>query len=620
MWSAIVIASLTWNVYQTRQGTLDVARIQARDSFMKDIVYRRWNAGHGGVYVPVTDESPPNPYLEVPERDITTQSDIVLTLMNPAYMTRQVHELGAKAFGIQGHITSLNPIRPANAPDSWEARALESFQDGVKEFSSIEELKGNAYMRFIRPLITEEGCLKCHAKQGYKVGDIRGGISVSIPMSPLWAVERSSLLTIYLGHGLLWLVGLVGVGFGARRLSRQINKRKRAENELKRHKDHLEERVAERTAELKMLNQDLELEVADHKQTEESLRESEERLQSFMDSATDGFMLFDSELNHIELNKVAQEMRGLERKDIIGKNITDTVPNIKETGRYDEYKKVMKTGVPFHSPDLTSHPLNGNKHIEIKAFKVGDGLGVIVTDITERKQAEEALRTANKNLLKEHNQRKLLSKRLIDLLEKDRHDIAMELHDHIGQVLTSLKINLEMIGSQLKPTKTELASQIKAAEQKAIQTLKDIKNISHGLMPGTLDALGLLPSLRGLFDEVQEYRDIKINFFNKNVPKRFDQEKELAIYRIVQEALTNVVKHAKAKNVFVNLLKKGNVLSLSVEDDGVGFDQDKAMKISKGKGPLGLVIMRERAMQLDGELTIESPMGKGTHLLIEVPI
>jgi hypothetical protein len=91
---------------------------------MKDVVYRRWNAGHGGIYVPVTDETPPNPYLEVPERDITTQSGVVLTLMNPAYMTRQVHELGAKAFGIQGHITSLNPIRPANAPDSWEARAL----------------------------------------------------------------------------------------------------------------------------------------------------------------------------------------------------------------------------------------------------------------------------------------------------------------------------------------------------------------------------------------------------------------------------------------------------------------------------------------------------------------
>ncbi len=177
-----------------------------------------------------------------------------------------------------------------------------------------------------------------------------------------------------------------------------------------------------------------------------------------------------------------------------------------------------------------------------------------------------------------------------------------------------------MIDYRFKHIDPELRAMIKAAEEKAIQAIKEIKNISHGLMPGILNSLGLEPSLRELFNEVRENANIKINFFVRNVPKRFDQAKELAIYRIVQEALTNIVKHAKAKNVFVNLLKKGNAISLSVEDDGIGFDQEKAMKISKGKGPLGLVIMRERAIQLDGELTIESQMGKGTHLLMDMPI
>jgi len=241
-------------------------------------------------------------------------------------------------------------------------------------------------------------------------------------------------------------------------------------------------------------------------------------------------------------------------------------------------------------------------------------------DITERKQAEEALKISRENLLEESNQRKILSKRLIDLLEKDRHYIAMELHDNIGQILTSLKINLEIIDDKLKPTGTELGAMIKVAEKRTSQAIKGIKNISHELMPGILDVLGLLPSLQELFNEFRDHTDIKIDFFNRNVPKRFGQEKELAIYRIVQEALNNIIKHAEAKNVYVNLLKKGNVLSLSVEDNGVGFDQDKAMKISKGKGSLGLVIMQERAMQLDGELTIESSLGKGTHLLAEIPI
>ncbi len=241
-------------------------------------------------------------------------------------------------------------------------------------------------------------------------------------------------------------------------------------------------------------------------------------------------------------------------------------------------------------------------------------------DITERKQTEDALKISIENLLEEYNQRKILSKRLIDLLEKDRHDIAMEFHDNICQILTSLKINLEIIDDKLKPTGTELGAMIKAARKRAKQAIVDLNIIAQGLMPSILDALGLVPSIRTLFSEFREHTDIKINFFNRNVEKRFDKEKELAIYRIVQEALNNIIKHAEAKNVSVNLLKKGNVLSLSVEDDGVGFDQDKAMKISKGKGPLGLVIMRERAMQLDGELTIESKMGKGTHLLAEIPI
>jgi len=273
--------------------------------------------------------------------------------------------------------------------------------------------------------------------------------------------------------------------------------------------------------------------------------------------------------------------------------------------------------------EIVSPKKNRNYHISNVPIIHKDGSFskmAIYRDITERKQEEEALKISRENLLEESNQRKILSKKLIELLEKDRHYIAMELHDNIGQILTSLKINLEILDDKLKPTDTELGSLIKTAIRRAQQAIEDLNIIAQGLMPGILDALGLVSSLRTLLNEVKEHTDIKIKFFNRNVPKRFDQEKELAIYRIVQEALNNIIKHAEAKNVHVSLLNKGNVLFLSVEDDGVGFDQDKAMKISKGKGPLGLIIMQERAMQLDGELTIESKMGKGTHLLTEIPI
>ena len=305
------------------------------------------------------------------------------------------------------------------------------------------------------------------------------------------------------------------------------------------------------------------------------------------------------------------EMDGIEAAEIIRSRFE--IPVIFLTAHADEKR--------LERAKLTNPYGYILKPFQDKDLEVTIELALYVAKVdAERKRAEESLKLANEKLLKEHNQRKILSKRLIELLEKDRHDVAMELHDSIGQTLTSLKLNLETIDHRFKPIDTELGAMIKAAEKRTIQAIREIKNISHGLMPGILDALGLLPSLRELFNEIQEHRGIKINFFNKNVPKRFDQAKELAIYRIVQEALTNIVKHAKAKNVFVNLSKRGNAIFLSVEDDGIGFDQEEAMKISKGKGPLGLIIMRERAIQLNGELTIESQVGKGANLLMEMPI
>jgi two-component system, cell cycle sensor histidine kinase and response regulator CckA len=218
-WTLIMVISLGWNLYQAGQQVQDMALATARINFDKDLLYRRWATRHGGVYVPVTPETPPNPYLQhIPERDLTTPSGRQLTLMNPAYMTRQVYTFNHKESDIRGHLTSLKPLRPENLPDPWEALALKSFEQGKPEASTIEDLEGQAYLRLMRPLKTERGCLKCHAQQGYREGDIRGGISVSLPLAPLHAVQRRTLVNIFLGHGLLWLVGLGGIGLGRRGL------------------------------------------------------------------------------------------------------------------------------------------------------------------------------------------------------------------------------------------------------------------------------------------------------------------------------------------------------------------------------------------------------------------
>ncbi len=231
-WTAIVAASLTWNVHEMKQRILEVARIEARMVYEKDVLARRWNSSFGGVYVPVTDEMRPNPFLRVPHRDLKTADGKELTLVNPAYMTRMIHEIQEKHSGIRGHITSLNVIRPENKPDPWEEAALKKFPLGQAEVSSVEILGNAHFMRLMRPLTTEESCLKCHAAQGYKVGDIRGGISVAVPMAPLWGASRVETLALWFSHAALWVLGLVGLLTGARKLAQRIDEREIAQQSL----------------------------------------------------------------------------------------------------------------------------------------------------------------------------------------------------------------------------------------------------------------------------------------------------------------------------------------------------------------------------------------------------
>jgi PAS domain S-box-containing protein len=230
IWTLAVAASLWWDMQQRRQEGINIARHIALTNYERDALYRRWAAAHGGIYVPVTPDTPPSPYLaHQPERDIITPSGRHLTLMNPAYMTRQVYAL-AKQEGLpRGHLASLKPIRPQNSPDPWERKALQAFERGKKEVSGVVTLKGKAYMRLMRPFRTDPSCLKCHAEQGYKVGDIRGGISVAVPMAPIMADRWHTRNALILGHLVLWMLGVTGIILAVRQIGVSATETMRAQ-------------------------------------------------------------------------------------------------------------------------------------------------------------------------------------------------------------------------------------------------------------------------------------------------------------------------------------------------------------------------------------------------------
>ncbi|MDO9532673.1 MAG: DUF3365 domain-containing protein [Deltaproteobacteria bacterium] len=219
VWTLVAAASLGWNLFQDRDEALRVAHQIALTNYERDVLYRRWAATHGGVYVPVTPDTPPTPYLaRLPERDIVTPSGRRLTLLNPAYMTRQIYELAEKSGLPRGHLTSLKPLRPGNAPDPWEKKALEAFEHGKAEVSEVVSVDGQPSMRLMRPFRIDPSCLTCHEEQGYKVGDIRGGISVSVPMSPIMTTSLHTW-SLILGHVVLWMLGVVGIVLAGRQIS-----------------------------------------------------------------------------------------------------------------------------------------------------------------------------------------------------------------------------------------------------------------------------------------------------------------------------------------------------------------------------------------------------------------
>jgi signal transduction histidine kinase len=228
-WTVVVGASLAWNLHLVGHAIERMAAVAARASFEKDLVYRRWNAGHGGVYVPVAADTPPNPALAgVPGRDVTTSDGRRLTLINPAYMTRQVHELGADTFGVKGHITSLKPVRPGNAPDAWEAAALARLEQGEAEVAEVLEDGEAGRLRYLGRLVTEERCLGCHAGQGYRAGDVRGGIAVEVGLAPYRAAAQEQVAALRWWHLALWAVGAAILALGGARLRRRVAEREAA--------------------------------------------------------------------------------------------------------------------------------------------------------------------------------------------------------------------------------------------------------------------------------------------------------------------------------------------------------------------------------------------------------
>ena len=211
--SLTIIAALSGIFFittaRTRQLIDEENVIRARTLFNSIILTRKWNANHDGVYVEKKNGAKPNSYLD--RAEIKTIDGKVYVKRNPAQMTREISEYSEKEGLFKFHITSLNLLNPANKPDDFETRALFLFERGTKEFSITEKKNNITYFRYMAPLYVEEECLQCHSNQGYKIGEVRGGISVTFDIENIRSkLETNTIYAIIFGLlSTSFLLGLI---------------------------------------------------------------------------------------------------------------------------------------------------------------------------------------------------------------------------------------------------------------------------------------------------------------------------------------------------------------------------------------------------------------------------
>lgn len=224
IWTVLIGTSLTWNIIDQKAHIIELATISAHQNINKFQAIRLWGARHGGVYVPPNGRTPPNPALaHIPDRDVVTQKGKKLTLMNPAYILRQMMTEYAELYGIKAKITGRVLLNKINAPDEWELYGLSEFEKGAIEIKGRSDISGKPYLRLMRPLVMKQSCVKCHGHLGFKVGDIRGGLGVAVPLDPYIKSTNKSIVLMWSIHSVFWVMGIIAILFFYHSRKRHFN-------------------------------------------------------------------------------------------------------------------------------------------------------------------------------------------------------------------------------------------------------------------------------------------------------------------------------------------------------------------------------------------------------------
>jgi len=320
-------------------------------------------------------------------------------------------------------------------------------------------------------------------------------------------------------------------------------------------------------------------------------------------------------LRFLAVNDAAVRLYGYAREEFLAMTARDMRP-----------REASEQFVEFLSPQAGTlnrgvfrHLKRNGEHIDIDSvghlvsWRGRPARLVFISDVTERQRTQAALERLNRELERSHERLRALSRRLLEVQEAERGRLARDLHDDIGQALTALKIQLESLP---RPAgESALRGRLEECVETTQHTLERVRQLSLSLRPPQLDDLGLAAALRSHLDRQARVAGLVSHFDAQEAPPDVAPETETACFRVAQEAINNVLRHARARNLWLRLYAAGGRLALSVRDDGQGFDIESMRRRSGAGASLGLVGMEERIALAGGSFELRSAPGEGTLLL-----
>lgn len=599
LWTLLIIVSIGWNFSLIESQAEYLASKEANANWNKDQVFRRWASRHGGIYVKPDERTPPNPYLaHLPHRDVETTDGVKLTLMNPAYMMSQMTREFEEMYGVKGSITAQILLNPANKPDAWELASLKQFDKGVKEVEELSNIEGMPYLRMMKPMLMKQSCVLCHGHLGFKVGDIRGGMSISIPLTPYLQAAESSRAFLVATHTVIWFFGIVGIVFLFFR-SRQ---------------------------------QDLE-----QQQAAFAIKDREQQISDLLNYTAEGIFGLDMQGKCTLANPACIELLGYSSEDeFIGKDMHSLMHQ-----RYadrSEYPvdhclihKSFKTNTEIHCDSEVFWRADGSsfavEYWSYPIIRAGEVTGSVVTfiDISERLKAEQMLRRSQK----------------MDALGQLTGGIAHDFNNQLGIVSGYMEMLDKHCADNEKASRWLATSQ--KATERCISLTRNLLNFSRQQQTNI--------ELIDLKEEINELKELFQHTVTPAVTVNYKIAEDLWPVETslgdLEDALLNLVINArdampdggelnfKLYNQVLDKgeaskdkIKSGDYIVIVIADTGCGIPKEiqeiifdpffSTKEVGKGTG-LGMSMVYGFVNRNHGLINLYSEPGEGTSIKIYFP-